>query len=63
MCRKKWTLKDRAKVLTDQARADMRYCALKYRAARRTGSLQFMITWLIHATAYRRLADRYLEFL
>jgi hypothetical protein len=56
---KKWTLKDRAKVLADQARANMRYCALKYRSARRAGSLQFMLAWLIHATTYRRLAAGY----
>ena len=47
--------------LSANARVSMRDCALRYRQARRRGSVTFMLRWLILASIFRKLAKDYLE--
>ena len=54
-------IRDRAQILSRNARETMRDCALSYRRARQQGDLTRMVTMLILATQLRRCAHGYLE--
>lgn len=58
---KRITIKDRAKVLSKNARESMRYCALQYRKARADGSVYWMLRWLFNASQLRDCANGFLE--
>jgi len=55
------TIREHTNILAQGNRKMMRFCALRYRANRRSGNVAFMVTWLSHAVLYRRLAANLLE--
>ncbi len=55
------TIRDRAKLLALSSRQQMRYCALQWRANRQSGSVGFMVTWLVFAAHHRRASAEYLS--